>query len=59
MKREICMMVMMLGFAIAVVAGMFWVFIRINPLGWATFFGLGLMCGGMLTDDWLAEKMRR
>lgn len=59
MKREICLFVMMLGLAIAVVAGTFWVFIRINPLGWATFFGLGLMVGGMLTDDWLAEKMKR
>ena len=59
MKREICTLVMMLGFAIAVVAGMFWMFIRINPLGWATFFGLGLMVGGLLTDDWLAMKMKR
>lgn len=59
MKYEICLFVMMLGLAIAVVAGTFWMFIRINPLGWATFFGLGLMVGGMLTDDWLTEKMKR
>lgn len=59
MKREICLFVMMLGLAIAAIAGTFWMFIRINPLGWATFFGLGLMVGGMLTDDWLAERMKR
>ena len=45
MKREICMAVMMLGFAIVAVAGLFWMFIRIDPLGWTTFFGLGLMVG--------------
>lgn len=59
MKREICMAVMMLGFAIVAVAGLFWMFIRIDPLGWTTFFGLGLMVGGIATDDWLASKMRR
>ena len=59
MKREICTFVMMLGFAIAAIAGMFWVFIRINPLGWVTFFGVGMMVGGLLTDDWLASKMKR
>lgn len=59
MKREICTLVMMLGFAITAVAGMFWMFIRIDPLGWTTFFGLGLMAGGLLTDDWLAMKMKR
>lgn len=59
MKHEICALVMMLGFAIAAVAGMFWMFIRIDPLGWTTFFGLGLMTGGLLTDDWLTMKMKR
>lgn len=59
MKHEICALVMMLGFAITAVAGMFWMFIRIDPLGWATFFGLGLMAGGLLTDDWLTMKMKR
>jgi hypothetical protein len=38
---------------------MFWMFIRIDPLGWATFFGLGLMAGGLLTDDWLNMKIKR
>ena len=59
MKREICTFVMMLGFVIAAIAGLFWIFIRINPLGWVTFFGVGMMVGGLLTDDWLASKMKR
>ena len=59
MKREICTFVMMLGFVITAIAGLFWTFIRINPLGWVTFFGVGMMVGGLLTDDWLASKMKR
>lgn len=59
MKREICTFVMMLGFVIAAIAGLFWTFIRINPLGWVTFFGVGMMVGGLLADDWLASKMKR